>query len=645
MSGGTEQHPHPGRGGEMGARIRAFDWASTPLGPMAGWPLTLHSTLDLVLDSEFPMNLAWGADFIRFYNDPAREGHGRKHPSGLGRSTREMFGEMWDELVGPIYQRALHRGESTYIVDAHTPYERFDYLEETYFTSSTSPVWDGGRVGGVLTIYVETTDRVLAARRLSTVRDLAAAAIDAASPETACVTAATILGRNELDVPFAIFYLCGDEGSAARRAAVWGVPPGHPAAPAEVALGGGGEGWPLAAVAEDGNARYVDDLERRFGPLQCGPWPEPPRGALVLPMWRPGQEKPIGFLVGGISARRALDAVYRDFYQMVAGHTATAIYSAIAREDERRRAEALAALDRARTLFFSDISHEFRTPLTLILGPLERLQAELQPALTPAARELLEMATRNGARLRKLVDNVLDFARIEAGGAEPALQPADLSALTSELAGMFQSVAQSAKLRLHVDCPPLPEPVWVDPEMWEKIVLNLLSNAVKFTFEGEISVTLRDRDAGVELAVRDTGVGISEEDLPQLFQRFHRVRGVRSRSHEGSGIGLALVSELVRLHGGSVRAESRENAGTAITVALPKRAPGRQLDEAARVHPAAPGRSAASIAEIARWMPAESPAPSAAPAGPERARVLVVEDNADMRSYLVRVLSAEYQVV
>ncbi|CAA9336905.1 MAG: Chemotaxis protein methyltransferase CheR, partial [uncultured Gemmatimonadetes bacterium] len=568
MSNATGQHA--ARGGEMGARIRAFDWASTPLGPMEEWPQSLRSTVDLMLDCELPMSLSWGEELIRLYNDPAREGAGSKHPSGLGRGTRMMHGEMWDELVGPIYERALKKGESTYIVDAHTPFERYGYLEETYFTSSTSPVWDAGRVGGVITVYVETTDRVLAARRLCTVRDLASAAVDAASSEDACRTAAEILGRNGLDVPFAILYLRDEAGTVARRAAVCGLPPEHPAALPELALDGAG--WPLAEVAGDGTARYVDDLERRFGAVRCGPWPEAPRGALVLPLRRPGQGRTIGFLVGGISARRELDADYQNFYQMVAGHVATAISTALAREDERRQVEALAALDRAKTLFFSDVSHEFRTPLTLILGPLERLEEELGPVLTPGARELLDLATRNGARLRKLVDTVLDFARIEAGEAELSPEPVDLPALTSQLGGMFRSVAESAGLRLHVDCPPFAEAVWVDPDMWEKIVMNLLSNAVKFTFEGEIAVALRETGDGVELTVRDTGVGIPEEDLPRVFERFHRVRGVRSRSHEGTGIGLALVSELARLHGGTVRAESPPGAGTTITLSLPRRA-------------------------------------------------------------------------
>jgi signal transduction histidine kinase len=600
--------------------------------------------VDLVLDCAFPVGLSWGDDFIWFYNDPARRNNGRKHPAALGRSARVTFAEMWG-VMGPICEHVRATGEYIYTVDQHTPYERYDYLEETYYTASNSPVWDAGRVAGVLSIFVETTDVVLAARRLTTVRDLAAGSAGAATPEGACVTAAEILERNALDVPFAALYLCDETGTTARRAAVGGLPEGHPAAPAEVVLALGAAGWPLAEVAEGATARYVDDMEGRFGAVEAGPWPEPPRGALVLPLRRSGHGKLIGFLVGGISARRELDAVYQDFYEMVAGHVATAISNSMAREDERKQAEALAALDRAKTLFFSDISHEFRTPLTLMLGPLEQLRAEMGPSTTSAAREMLEIAARNGARLRKLVDAVLDFARIEAGSVEPSLEPVDLPKLTAELAAMFNSAAESAHLRLHVDCPPLPEPTWVDPEMWEKIVLNLVSNAVKFTFEGEISVVLRDAGDAVELTVRDTGVGIPDDDLPRVFQRFHRARGVRSRSHEGSGIGLALVSELAHLHGGTARAESRVNEGTTITVVIPKlTAAARRGGSAPRAEPAGVLAGTATGAEIQRWVLGGAQPPSAPPSEPGRARVLVVEDNADMRTYLVRVLSAHYDV-
>src|SRR5262249_54073205 len=144
----------------------------------------------------------------------------------------------------------------------------------------------------------------------------------------------------------------------------------------------------------------------------------------------------------------------------------------------------------------------------------------------------------------------------EAGRIESSYEPVELASLTVDLASLFRSAVERAEMKLLIDCPHLSEPIYVDREMWEKIVLNLISNAFKFTFEGEIEVSLREMEGGVELMVRDTGIGIAADKIPRLFDRFHRVKGARVRSHEGSGIGLALVQELVKLHGGHVRVES-----------------------------------------------------------------------------------------
>jgi signal transduction histidine kinase len=631
----------------MGGRIRAFDWAATSLGPVESWPPGLRIALDLMLDSPFPIYIAWGPEFVQLYNDACRRIFGSKHPAALGRSALRSWPEIWD-FVGPIFERVMTAGEPTYIEDSLSAYDRHGYVEETYITVSTSALRDErGGVGGVMVTMVETTQRVLGERRLRTLRDLGAAAVDAATPDAACATAAEILGRNPHDVPFALVYLLDERGAAARRAALTGLPPGHAAAPAEVVLSAeSGDGWPLAAVADGRAARLVVDARERFGALDCGPWPEKPHRALVLPMARAGLERPIGFLVAGISARNPLDAGYRDFLEMAAGHVATAITNARAHEEERRRAEALAELDRAKTVFFGDVSHELRTPLTLVLGPLEQLREEIGAGLAPASLELLDTAHRNALRLQKLVNTLLDFARIQAGRAEACFEAVDLAALTAELAGMFRSAAERAGLRLAVECPPLPEPVYVDVEMWEKIVLNLLSNALKFTFRGEVSVTLRTAGDRVELAVRDTGVGIPAGDLPQLFQRFHRVRGARARSHEGSGIGLALVGDLVRLHGGTVRVESAEDVGTTLTVSLPRGAAHLPPERAGGVRPrsAVSAGAGAYVEEAARWTAGTPTGAAGGPAETAGARILVVDDNADMRGYVARLLASRHRV-
>ena len=365
--------------------------------------------------------------------------------------------------------------------------------------------------------------------------------------------------------------------------------------------------------------------------------------------------------MAGISARLQPDDHYRDFLNLVASQIATAVANAREYEEEKKHAEALAEIDRAKTTFFSNVSHEFRTPLTLMLGPIEELLSRSRTELPPAAKDQLEVTHRNSLRLLRLVNTLLDFSRIEAGRVQAVYEPTDLAAFTAELASVFRAATERAGLRLVVDCPPLAESVYVDRDMWEKIVLNLISNAFKFTFEGEIAVTLRTVGATAELHVRDTGVGIPAEAMPRLFERFHRVPKMRSRTHEGSGIGLALVQELVRLHSGTIRAESQVGNGTTFIIAIPLgKAHLRAEHLGSSRSPAASGIGAAPFVEEAlRWLPEDTAAERREPAPREellpvpcpggaddesRPRVLVADDNADMRHYLARLLAERYRV-
>ena len=316
-----------------------------------------------------------------------------------------------------------------------------------------------------------------------------------------------------------------------------------------------------------------------------------------------GEGEPSGFLIAGVSPRRALDRGYQDFLGLVAGHIAGNVALR-----PRLRGRTATSRDPYRAgsrqdRFLQQRLHEFRTPLTLQLGPLEDALADTAHALVPAQRERIEIAHRNSLRLLRLVNSLLDFSRIEAGRLSAVYEPVDLGALTRDLASTFRSAVERAGLKFEVDCPALPEPVFVDREMWEKIVLNLLSNAFKFTFEGSVTVTLRWSDGGAALEVRDTGVGIPGEELPHLFERFHRIRHQRSRTHEGTGIGLALVRELVRLHGGTIEAQSTEGKGTTFTVHL--RAGSRHLPQTAIAGEPLPAQAGAGaqpfVEEALRW--------------------------------------------
>jgi signal transduction histidine kinase len=313
----------------------------------------------------------------------------------------------------------------------------------------------------------------------------------------------------------------------------------------------------------------------------------------------------------------------------------------------------LGQLDAAKTAFFSNVSHEFRTPLTLILGPIE--QALAAPRATLEGADLAALH-RNALRLLRLVNSLLDFSRIESGALSMSFAPTDLSALTAGLAGAFQSLFEAAAIELVVDCPLLPEPVYVDPAHWEKVVMNLVSNAFKFTFAGRIAVRQRWLGDRVELEVSDTGTGIPQSELPRVFERFHRVEGARGRSFEGSGIGLSLVHELVRLHGGEVRVESEIDRGSTFVVQIPTGKAHLPQDRIVQVAAPVAGNGtdgSAQLLEARQWLrEAEALTPlvldrvkPAAPAtnGP-RGRLLVADDNADMREYLKRLLSPHWDV-
>jgi PAS domain S-box-containing protein len=639
-------------GGEMGALIRQKDWSCTPFGPIDTWPQSLKTATGIMLESSFAMVVAWGPEFRFLYNDRYRPILGLKHPQSLGAPASEIFPEVWSSLIGPLFMRT-RRGEAVALDDLLIPLNRHGYLENCYFTIAYSPIRDeSGGVGGMLAVVAETTERVEGERRLLTLRDLARHAAYATSSREACVKAAAVLEKNPTDIPFALLYLCEADGATAQRVAAVGVPAGHDAGSAAIDLARDDpESWPLGRALREGQALVLDDVPTRFAPLPSGPYPEPVHTAMILPLSRPGVARPYGFLVAGVSARRRLDQRYRDFLELAAEHATTAIANARALEEERRRADALAEIDRAKTAFFSNVSHEFRTPLTLMLGPIEDVLARGNGALPPDVRAQLELTHRNSLRLLKLVNTLLDFSRLEAGRMRASYEPVDLPAFTAELASVFRAAIEKAGLRLVVDCSPASQPAYVDRDFWEKIVFNLLSNALKFTLAGEIAVRVRELPGRFELTVRDTGVGIEPGELPQLFTRFHRIPNARSRTHEGTGIGLALVQELARLHGGDVTVDSKPGAGTCFTVTLPagkSHLPAERVG-AARTDVSTRLGASVFVEEALRWLPDghDQPAPANAPAnaaGQARPRIVLADDNADMRDYVRRILSEFYAV-
>ncbi len=621
----------------MGALMRSIDWSTTPVGPVESWPQSLRTALSILLETGFPMYIAWGPDFTQFYNDGYRPILGStKHPGAMGRSTRETFAEIWD-IIGPMFAGVM-RGTPTTVVDFLLPLDRHGFAEECYFIFSYSPIrQENGQVGGVLVTVTETTQRVLGERRLKTTQALAARTRNARTVHDACVISGNVVGEETADIPFALIYLLDASGDAVLQCAAGLADKAD--APARVALSADEpDPWQFAAVLRTDEPMVID--RQAVVPASDAA----AERVFVMPIVEHGQGRAVGILVTGLSSRLMFDAAYRDFLITVASQIGTAVASARTLEEAEARAVALAELDRAKTAFFSNVSHEFRTPLTLLLGPTEEAVA----SHGSLQGQDLEAVHRNAQRLLKLVNTLLDFSRIEAGRVQASFEPTDLARVTAELASAFESATGRAGLSLVVDCPALPEHVYVDRDMWEKVVLNLVSNAFKFTFAGTIQVSLAWHGSRVELTVADTGVGIPADDLPRIFDRFHRVERTQGRTFEGSGIGLSLVRELVTMHGGTVKADSVVGQGTRFTVSLPTgllHLPPERVRAARSMSSTATG-STPYVHEALRWLPVQAPSrdPDDEAYQGGEARILIADDNTDMREYITRLLSDRWAV-
>jgi len=650
---------------QMGALIRATDWANTALNSPDEWSPALRMIVKFLLANRFPQLLWWGKDFCCLYNDAYISILGTKHPWALGKPVKEVWSEIW-HILKPLIETPYQGGSSTWMEDIPLEINRSGFVEETHFTVAYSPVPDetvSGGIGGVLATVHEITEKVIGERRIILLRDLGSRNAAPKSAENACVIAAESLERHRQDVPFALLYLIDSTRDMARLVSGAGIELSDGGCPKLVDLGSSANHsiWDFSKVIETEEIQVVTNLRGKFDRIPRGTWSDPPFSAALVPVQSNVSNKLAGLMVIGISSRIKFDEKYRDFLTLLATQIATSIANARAYEEERERAEALAEIDRAKTAFFSNVSHEFRTPLTLMLAPLQDLLARSQTHLSPTAKEQLDLVNRNGARLLRLVNTLLDFSRIEAGRIQAVYQATDLSQFTAELGSVFRSATEKAGLRLVTECHELGEPVYVDRDMWEKVVLNLISNAFKFTFEGEIVVTVQRNGSNAELRVRDTGVGIPAEALPRIFERFHRVPNARSRTHEGSGIGLALVYELVKLHGGSIEVDSKVGQGTTFVVSIPfgqghlsfgqlggsrslsSTATGAKpfVEEALRWFPDTPASSRGAFVEHDELLPV--PCREGTESG-GRPRILFADDNADMRQYIARLLAERYEV-
>jgi len=617
--------------GPVRALMRACDWSETPLGDPDTWPASLSAVVRVMLTSRFAMWMAWGPELTFLCNDAYLPTVGIKRDRVMGSRSDRVWAEIWPD-IGPRIDQVLKTGQATWDEALLLYLERSGFPEETYHTFSYSPLADdGGAISGMLCVVAEVTERVIGEWQLATLRDLGARLAAGAVRSDVMSALLQSLEKHPQDIPFAALYFINGSGEP-EMAAVHGLE-----LPAICP-------WSFSGLSE---ATIVPVAPKLVSNLRCAHWQKPPSQALISPLITTEGNAPIGFLVAGLNPHRSLDDEYRGFIGLLVSQITAAIARADEYERERKRAEALAELDRAKTAFFSNVSHDFRTPLTLMLGPLEdALAAESNQS---PQKQRLDMALRNALRLLRLVNSLLDFSRIEAGRIDVRFQPTDLADLTTELASSFRAAIERAGMTLKVDTKPLSLPAYIDRDMWEKIVLNLLSNAFKFTLQGGISVKLSQVDSSAVLTLSDTGVGIPAAELPKLFDRFHRVEGVKGRSFEGSGIGLALVQELVKIHGGRIEVESDVGKGTTFTITMPL---GSAHLSAERINAAddefaSPVRAQSFVEEALRWLPGyegaalvdEVPFTEKLIAPEYKGRIVVADDNADLRGYISRLLS------
>jgi signal transduction histidine kinase len=627
--------------GVMERLFREFDWSSTPIGPVEHWPVTWRNAVRLILDSSFPTAIGLGPQLIYFYNDAFISlGGPARHPSALGQPVPMAWKEIWPDILQPRFSQTLTTGLPTGEADLMMPLVRSGYLEETYISFSFAVLRDDqGEPSGIFCTASDNTERVIAQRRIDGLRRLAAGIAFAESPKAACGKAAEVLEAQPRDVPFGLFYLFDRTGGQADLASTCGLRQLPNRIPGHLRLTLDADPWGLATIAARRTPTLIQDVQSRIGAALSRP-DLIPQQALALPLASAGSDGLAGLMIAGLNPMRPAEES-RAFHLLVAQQLETAISNARAKQHAEQRAAELTELNRAKSVFLSNVSHELRTPLTLVLSPIEELQGSER--LDEADRERLEIALRGGRRLQKLVDSLLQFSRAEEERIEAHYEPTDLAQLTADLASMFRSLFERAGLTLTVNCPSLGEAIYVDPGMWEKIVLNLVSNALKFTTSGEIVVSLSREDDAVELAVSDTGCGISEKDLPHVFERFFRGDASHARSVEGTGIGLSLVQELVKAHRGRISARSKLGVGTTITVRVPRGMAHLPADRISTGRVPAPLESGAIpyVEEALGWQ--SQPVP-VTPASASNERILVVDDNADMRAHLVRLLEARWRV-
>ncbi len=634
-------------GGEMGQRIREYDWSKTPLGPVETWPQSLRTCIRIMLTSRQPIWIGWGKELIKFYNDPYKDIVRGMHPWALGSPASVVWKAIWRDIE-PMLQQVMEKDIGTYVESQLLIMERNGYPEETYYTFSYTPIpGDSGGTEGMICANTDDTDRIISNRQLQTLTLLAKSLTDCKSNDEVVSRTIEVLKRNPWDFPYAVFRTIQGTKAVLTESTDFGeyaskvVPEIDLQADTE-------EAELIRRTIITRQPQLLNDLSEKYGDFPKGAWQVSPKKALLLPISRAGKE-PYGLLIVGMNPYRLYDEKYQSFFSLLTDQMAASFSSVHQFEEERKRAEALAEIDRAKTTFFSNISHEFRTPLTLLLAPIE--DALNDPRIGAENKVRMEVAYRNTLRMQKMVNTLLEFSRIEAGRSEGRFRRVDICSLTEDLASTFRSAIERSGMRLVVQCDKIHGDVYVDTDMWERIILNLVSNAFKYSNDGAITVAISQSSGMVHVAVSDTGIGIPADQIDKIFDRFHRIENTGGRSQEGTGIGLSMVKELVKLHHGTIKVISKPNVGSTFTVSIPvgkahlskERIITTDGDYSVFRH------SAAFVEEALKWLPNHQQHTEHVTVPTDhseiRSKVLLADDNADMREYVRRLLSEQFTVI
>ncbi|GAB5409179.1 MAG: two-component regulator propeller domain-containing protein [Balneolaceae bacterium] len=306
------------------------------------------------------------------------------------------------------------------------------------------------------------------------------------------------------------------------------------------------------------------------------------------------------------------------------------------------QAERLLQLDDAKSTFFTNVSHEFRTPLSLTIAPLEDLKKRALKASNEEDIEQIDMALRNSKRLLKLVNQILDISKLESGSVDIEVRKVDISEVIKQLCLAFTGLAERKKI--HLVCESKPDKVWIymDVDMIEKVCVNLLANAFKFTPDGgAIHVEMKEHEEIVEICIKDSGYGISEQDIAHVFDRFYQTNESKKGNEAGTGIGLALTKELVELHGGTIKAESTASAGAVFTVTLRKGKDHFTENQVSDTEYTVPSED--KFIDINNRLGEKNTIIN--PQEIENTTLLIIDDNEDIRNYLSSHLSKRYRIL